>query len=40
MIVMCSTEGCMNKDIEIEIEEVTDIVICGPCGADLYEREP
>ena len=32
--VICTKDGCPNKDIEIELDTTAPIT-CGPCGSQL-----
>ncbi|WP_345751374.1 hypothetical protein [Microbacterium rhizophilus] len=39
MDVTCTTEGCLNKGRTISVPDSSDVVICGPCGAQLVGPE-
>ena len=39
-IVTCRTEGCGNKDADIELPDNGTMVICGVCHAVLLEEDP
>lgn len=34
MIIKCAAEGCLNRDVEIEVPEGSQAYICF-CGADI-----
>ena len=39
MIVICETDGCLNKGIAIEFADQTESVTCGPCGQTITNIE-
>lgn len=39
-IVTCHTDGCLNKDIDIELPDNGTFVICGVCRAKIADEEP
>lgn len=39
--VTCTTEGCFNEGVPIEVpDDPNGVVICGPCGNQITEEEP
>jgi hypothetical protein len=38
VIIKCTKENCVNKNVEIELDIVEgSAVICGPCGTVIIE---
>lgn len=39
-IATCRTIGCENAGIEIELIQVSELVVCGPCGEPITDITP
>jgi hypothetical protein len=38
--LICKNDECINFDIAIPFQNPAEIVICGPCGNEITDKEP
>lgn len=40
VILTCSTNGCENFGVSIEVTDPQEICLCGPCGQEITDKRP